>query len=613
MDSTGITVQESIRKPLKFLDRLNGFSSADPAVFSGRKKYLRLQRNITLLMFCSAMIPLLFVELLFYFQYESPVRHSEHSGISVEADRVRQDYELFLQERLSGLRSLAAFYGFEQLSDSGFLAERLQILKEEFKGFEDLGVLDHRGLMRGYAGPYSLEDRDFSNSKWFQKISREQTCCVRASHAAQPLFILSVRTISAKGESWFVRAAILPEVMTTLASPPGLDTGMEVLLTNRSGILQTPSIRFGPILNKLPFHFENKSEKPGPIETVDIHGEKVQVGYSRFREFDYVLLTVRSPLGEKTAWSLFSKELLLILLVSGGLIYFLSNRLAGAMIQRIQHADEKKDLAFRELEHSHKLSSIGRLAAGVAHEINNPLAIINQKVGLIRDLIECSSDGTELKGISESITDITRSPDCKIYRLSDEIVNAVVRCRSITHRLLYFSSRMEPSKEAMDLNELIREVLRVLNHAFLERQARVDLDLADDLPLLHADRGLLQQALFNIFNNAVEAIPVKGKILVSTRLESVKTGDLEQLEGSGTVFVINIEDNGEGISRENLEHIFEPFFSTRMGYGTGLGLSITYGIIQKQGGWIQVESELRKGTRFSIFLPLQTVSSKTMP
>ena len=564
-------------------------------------------------MFFSAMIPLLLVELLFYFQYESPVRHSEHSGISVEAERVRQDYELFLQKRLSGLRSLAAFYEFEQLSDSVFLAERLRILKEEFKSFEDLGVLDRHGLMRSYAGPYSLEERDFSKSFWFQQISREKSCCVWTSDDAQPLFILSVRVDSAKGESWYVRAAILPEVMATLASPPGRDTGMEVLLTNRSGILQTPSIRFGPILNKLPFQFEDKSENSGSIETVDIHGEKVQVGYSRFREFNYVLLTVRSLLEEKTAWSLFRKELLLILLVSGILIYFLSNRLAGAMIQRIQHADEKKDLAFRELEHSHKLSSIGRLAAGVAHEINNPLAIINQKVGLIRDLIQCSSDGTELKGMSESITDITRNPDCKIYRLTDEIVNAVVRYRSITHRLLYFSSRMEPSKEAMDLNELIREVLRVLNHAFLERQARVDLDLAEDLPLLHADRGLLQQALFNLFNNAMEAIPVKGKILVSTRMESVKTEDLEQLEGSGTVFVINIEDNGEGISRENLEHIFEPFYTTRMGYGTGLGLSITYGIIQKQGGRIRVESELGKGTKFIICLPKRTIPTRAMP
>ena len=518
-----------------------------------------------------------------------------------------------MQKRLSGLRSLVAFYEFEQLSDSVFLAERLRILKEEFKSFEDLGVLDHRGLMRSYTGPYSLEERDFSKSFWFQQISREKSCCVWTSDDAQPFFILSVRVDSAKGESWFIRAAILPEEMATLASPPGRDTAMEVLLTNRSGILQTPSIRFGSILNKLPFHFEDKSENSGSIETVDIHGEKVQVGYSRFREFDYVLLTVRSPLGKKTAWSLFSKELLLILLVSGGLIYFLSNRLAGAMIQRIQHADEKKDLAFRELEHSHKLSSIGRLAASVAHEINNPLAIINQKVGLIRDLIQCSSDGTELKGISESITDITRNPDCKIYRLTDEIVNAVVRCRSITHRLLYFSSRMEPSKEAMDLNELIREVLRVLNHAFLESQARVDLDLAEDLPLLHADRGLLQQALFNLFNNAVEAIPVKGKILVSTRMESVKTEDLEQLEGSGTVFVINIEDNGEGISRENLEHIFEPFYTTRMGYGTGLGLSITYGIIQKQGGRIRVESELGKGTKFIICLPKRTIPTRAMP
>ena len=124
MDSTGITVPDSIPKTLKLLDRLNGFRSADPTSFSGKEKYQRLQRNITLLMFCSAMIPLLFVDLLFYFQYESPVRHSEHSGIDVEADRVRQDYELFLQKRLSGLRSLAAFYEFEQLSDSVFFLQK---------------------------------------------------------------------------------------------------------------------------------------------------------------------------------------------------------------------------------------------------------------------------------------------------------------------------------------------------------------------------------------------------------------------------------------------------------------------------------------------------------
>ena len=107
--------------------------------------------------------------------------------------------------------------------------------------------------MRSYTGPYSLEERDFSKSFWFQQISREKSCCVWTSDDAQPFFILSVRVDSAKGESWFIRAAILPEEMATLASPPGRDTAMEVLLTNLSGILQTPSIRFGPILNKLPF------------------------------------------------------------------------------------------------------------------------------------------------------------------------------------------------------------------------------------------------------------------------------------------------------------------------------------------------------------------------
>lgn len=155
MDSRGITVPDSIPKTLKFTDRLNGFSTAVPTSFSGMEKYQKLQRNITVLMFCSAMIPLLFVGLFFYFQDESPVRHSEHAGIEVEAELVRQDYELFLQKRLSGLHSLAAFYEFEQLIDSDFLAKKLQILQKEIKGFEDLGVLDHKGLMRSYAGPYS--------------------------------------------------------------------------------------------------------------------------------------------------------------------------------------------------------------------------------------------------------------------------------------------------------------------------------------------------------------------------------------------------------------------------------------------------------------------------
>ena len=98
MDSTGITVPDSIPKTLKLLDRLNGFRSEDPTSFSGKEKYQRLLRNITQLMFFSAMIPLLFFELLFHFQYESPVKHSKHSGIDVEADQVRQDYELFLQK-----------------------------------------------------------------------------------------------------------------------------------------------------------------------------------------------------------------------------------------------------------------------------------------------------------------------------------------------------------------------------------------------------------------------------------------------------------------------------------------------------------------------------------
>jgi len=212
----------------------------------------------------------------------------------------------------------------------------------------------------------------------------------------------------------------------------------------------------------------------------------------------------------------------------------------------------------------------------VAHEINNPLAIINEKAGLIKDLIDYTSDFKQKE---------------KFSSLVGAILQSVSRCRTITHRLLGFAKRMEVEIENLDLNELLEEVLGFLEKEALYRNIDIGLELAKDLPRIDSDRGQLQQVFLNILNNAMAAVEDEGKMFIAT------------WEKDADTIAVSIQDNGCGMSDETLRHIFEPFFTTKKEQGTGLGLSITYGIVKRLGGDIEVMSKKNEGTTFKVFLP----------
>jgi two-component system NtrC family sensor kinase len=242
----------------------------------------------------------------------------------------------------------------------------------------------------------------------------------------------------------------------------------------------------------------------------------------------------------------------------------------------MRESDNRRELAFREMEHSHKLSSIGRLAAGVSHEINNPLAVINEKAGLMQDMIEFSPDFPE---------------KTKFMGLVAAIIQSVQRCRTITHRLLGFAKRMDVEIEVLDVNEIVKEVLGFLEKEALHRNIKLGLHLASDLSRIASDRGQLQQVFLNILNNAFAAVSDGGLVSIATWEKDIDT------------IGVTFQDNGSGMSEETLKHIFEPFFTTKKGQGTGLGLSITYGIVKKLGGDIEVQSKVQQGTRFTVYLP----------
>ncbi len=218
-----------------------------------------------------------------------------------------------------------------------------------------------------------------------------------------------------------------------------------------------------------------------------------------------------------------------------------------------------------------KLVSIGRLSAGVAHEINNPLTTILTSSMLIQEDLE---KGTE------------------IYNELGIISSEALRCRKIVKSLLDFARQSKSFKSLNDLNEVIKESMILIQKQAKFKDINLSTDLTDNLPAIAIDKDKIQQTIINLTLNAIEATPSGGKIRIFSKF----------IEDKKSIEII-VKDNGEGIIPGEIDKIFDPFFTTKK-YGTGLGLAITHGIIEQHNGTIQVKSIPGKGTAFCITLPL---------
>jgi PAS domain S-box-containing protein len=228
-----------------------------------------------------------------------------------------------------------------------------------------------------------------------------------------------------------------------------------------------------------------------------------------------------------------------------------------------------------QLAQADKLSSIGLLAAGVAHEINTPLAVISSYAQML---------SKQLKG------------DARLSPVLDKITQQSFRAAEIANGLLNFSRTSTTEFRETNLNQVIRDTLSLLDHQFKTAQILVDLDLAQELPFISGNPGKLQQVFLNLLLNAKEAMPGGGRLRVAT----LANGHVEAL----------VNDSGSGIAPEHLKRIYDPFFTTKTTpkpgdrRGTGLGLSVSYGIIQEHAGKIHVESAVGAGTTFHLEFPL---------
>lgn len=252
---------------------------------------------------------------------------------------------------------------------------------------------------------------------------------------------------------------------------------------------------------------------------------------------------------------------------------------AAAEAERAKAAELEK--AYRELQqlqaqliHAEKMASIGKLAAGVAHEINNPLgSILIYSDLLLEDL----------------------APDDPHRENIEKIVRQTLRCKDIVSGLLNFARQSEPKIERCDINKLLEDTFSLIQNQSIFHNIRVSKKFFPGLPVPDIDIVQLQQVFINIILNAAEAMDGQGDLTIST----AQSEDNKLIE-------ITFVDTGCGIPLENLDRIFEPFFTTKkVGQGTGLGLAICYGIVQRHGGTIEVKSENGKGTAFTVKIPVK--------
>jgi signal transduction histidine kinase len=507
------------------------------------------------------------------------IQESLHLTVRTTSN-TRRTLTYFLDERLAALNYTVREESFQSLTSPVRLAVVLKNLKAGFGGFVDLGVIDASGRQIAYVGPYELLGIDYSAQDWFRRTRDTGHCIsdVFLGFRNVPHMIVSVRAPLPDGGFFVLRASVDTQRINDILAALDLSGDGDAFLVNRDGIVQTVSRSHGTVLTRLALPVPPPSERTEVYQDLTAEGGVI-VGSASIEDTPLVLMVVKRQAALMQPWYTVRLDLVGFLAVSMVVILMVVVGVATSMVSKVHAADQTRAKTMHQMEHTNRMASIGRLAAGVAHEINNPLAIINEKAGLIKDLLLYGQEGQA-------------SPE-RLSGLVDSILGSVERAGTITKRLLSFARHLEVSIEPVNVGKVLEEVLGFLTKEAEYRRIRVELTVPDNLPVFESDRGKLQQIFLNLVNNAFQAMDDGGHLQVR-----LTQPDPKWLE-------VAVADDGCGIPAADVKRIFEPFFSTKKKKGgTGLGLSITYGLVQELGGRLGVTSELGKGTTFMVTFPL---------
>ncbi len=557
--------------------------------------YRGLRQYIIFILCVAAAVPLAFIGGGVYYEYRKSMTDKIRSQLTSIVQHHKESIEKFLHETSSAMKVVVELESFERISKPLVLEAVFQTLQQEYEhAFEDIGVIDGQGNHVVYVGPYDLQNRNYRTSVWFQEAMEKRIYIsdVFLGFRQVPHFIVAVRH-GEGADAWILRATIHAATFGSLVENVRLGRSGEAFIINRDGVYQTRSRSGGNVMDVVDPHFlEITPFDDIRLWEIERKGIRLIRAKAWMKDKSWMLI-VQQEVDDAFAELFATRNRAILVFVFGavlvGIATFCTTEL---LVRKIEKADRERDLLNEQLIQSQKLASIGEFSAGIAHEINNPLAVIYVETELASTLMKKESF-VGIQGLDD-VTDSLR-----------EIRTQVNRCKEITHKLLNFARKMDSVVQETNIHVLIDEVIAMRERDASFQNIVITRKFLENMPRVSSDPSLLRQVLLNLINNAIDALPQGGNIIVET-----KQGPDNQSDRRGEEFErfrIIVRDTGVGISEENLKKIFDPFFTTKPpGKGTGLGLSICHGIIQKLGGEISVESRLGVGTTFTVTLPVVT-------
>ncbi|UCF93980.1 MAG: two-component sensor histidine kinase [Desulfobacterales bacterium] len=557
--------------------------------------YAALRKVILASMILVPFIPFILVLAIGYINFTASLESNTIASMQRIVDDHRQMIESFLRERKSDLDFVLNTNTFEDLSQSPKLERILGYLQNVSNAFVDLGVFDEDGVHVAYQGPYELTGKQYKHTDWFTEVMKSgyYISDVFLGYRQVPHFIIAVAKVDGNPK-WVLRATIDTQMFNRLVEKVRIGKTGEAYLLNADGIFQSDRRSGGMLMHQDPDYAKYAVFHQG-IKTflgTDATGKKYLYATTWLKDKNWLLVVRKEKADAFRALRSAAYLIVGIAVLGGAGIILIAFYLTGRIIGRMEQMDAEKSRLGRQLIQATRLAELGEMAAGFAHEINNPLQIIKSEQSLIEVLLSDLKEKGQLKE-SDELADLEDS--------IAQIQLQVNRCAGITQSILKFGRQAEPVAKDVDLQQFIPEVTGMVAKKASVHGIALEQRIADDTAPIHGDPGQLQQVLLNLYNNAIDAIVARHGSMGGRLMIETGPGENQHVE-------IRVTDNGCGISPENLKKVFAPFFTTKpVGKGTGLGLSVCYGIVESMGGVMSVASEEGVGTTFTVRLPAVVV------
>ncbi len=542
--------------------------------------HAKLQRKIIFVTLLVSLAPLLLLGTWIYYQFAKMHLDKIEEQIRYRARAQAESVDLFLKERTAILSSMADTHSFQHMVQEDNLLTIFEVMNLRAGAFVDLGVIDSAGGHRAYVGPYDLRGLNYYDQPWFDEVMSKGVYIsdVYMGYRQLPHFIIAVLRRE-KQQSWILRATIDPDIFGGIVRAAKVGKTGDAYIVNREGIFQTRPRFLGEILWKTELDPNLFGQETTVLEKADERGRKLIYAGNWLKGNKWLLIISRDPAEEMKG--LFATRNVEIAIISAGILAIIITTILTTRmtINRLMESYAKLNELNAKLYHSDKLAALGKMGASVAHEINNPLSIVIQKIGWIQDLMA-----------EEEIRD---SKHFKEYETSlDKMIYHLERIRKVVHNMLGYARRMEPHLEDVDINETINQTIGLLENYARINNIGIQTDLSPDLPVIASDQSQLQQVFLNLISNAIDAIGNNGIVEVTSQKKT-------------TQIFISIKDNGSGMTEEQQKKAFDPFYTTKAtGKGTGLGLWVSYDIMKQMGGSISLKSEVGKGSTFTVQIPI---------